>query len=214
MSAAYSANYNGENVAYGIAFDDPRGAVNLWLCETSSGVCAADFNLDGHRAIIMSSTSDEVSAGYAEGTNTYEDFWTLDFGRRSAFIAPSPIASASHIFLNDGFITFFLNYFDSASIAPQSVTLVLDGAPYSMTLDNGQSYRGSYELSQTLAASCRSYHFIVLDSTGQDWLYPETGDLRTFGEAGCTEDYLADPQLIFSDGFESGGTSAWSNTGP
>ena len=214
VSEAYSGNFNGENVSYFFAWDDPRDAVNLWLCETSQGVCNADGYIDGHRAIIMRSSSDEVSAGYAEGTNVYEDFWTLDFGINSAFVVPSPIASASHVFLNDGLITFFLNFFDPVFFAPQSVTLVLDGAPYSMVLDTGQSYRGSYKLSQTLATGCRSYHFIVLDSTGQDWLYPETGDLRTYGEGGCTEDYLAGPPLIFSDGFESGDTTEWSASVP
>jgi len=213
VNAAYSGNYSGENVAVGIGFDDPRGAVNLWLCETSSGFCATDFNLDGHRAMIMSLTHDEVGAGYAEGINDWDDFWTLDFGRDAAFTAPSPIASATHIFLDDGFITFFLNYFDAGLLAPQSVTLVLDGAQHSMPLDNGQSYRGSYKVALSLAAGCRSYHFIVLDSTGQDWLYPETGDLRTYREAGCTEDYLAGPPF-FSDGFESGDTTSWSKTVP
>ena len=39
------------------------------------------------------------------------------------------------------------------------------------------------------AAGCRSYHFEATTQGGLLWRFPASGELRTFGDGSCAEDY-------------------------
>jgi hypothetical protein len=54
----------------------------------------------------------------------------------------------------------------------------------------GTDTNGHWSLAQTMGTACRSYHFEAVDSAGNVWRYPASGELRTYGEGNCTEDYL------------------------
>jgi hypothetical protein len=59
-----------------------------------------------------------------------------------------------------------------------------------MALDLGSAQQGFYVLTQPEGAGCRSYHFRVTRDDGSVSRYPQVGQLRTFNEGGCTENYV------------------------
>jgi hypothetical protein len=179
----------GENIAAGQG--DPLGAMTAWLLDGSAASPAADGSgADGHRRNIMGSSFTQLGCGYAAG-GPYGKYWTQDFGRPSGSTTIcSPIAAGSHIKQGTS-INFLVTYYSSTNVAPQSANIVLAGTSVPLSLHLGTAARGTYRLSTPAGAACRSYHFEIRDSAGTLWRYPASGELRTFGEGSCAEDYTA-----------------------
>ncbi len=193
---AYYPTYSalGENIAAGYA--DPLTVVNGWLLDNVGSTPAADNSgSDGHRRNIMSSSFTQLGCGYATGSNTYGRYWTQDFARPLSGTGTvcSPIAAGSHLVqsASAGGVAFLANFYDAANLAPQSVSVVVNGATIPMTVHLGAAARGTYRATSALTGACRSYHFEARDSAGTLWRYPVRGELRTFGEGTCAEDYTA-----------------------
>jgi hypothetical protein len=188
--AVYYPSYSslGENIAAG--YSDPLTTVNGWLLDTVNGVPSADgAPTDGHRRNIMSAGFTQLGCGFATGPNPYTRYWTEDFGRPQVAAAIcSPIAAGSHLF-QTGVVSFLATYYDALNTAPQSASIVINGVSSPMALHLGTPARGTYRLTSPLTSSCRSYHFDFRDASGGAVRYPARGELRTFGEGGCTEDY-------------------------
>jgi hypothetical protein len=178
----------GENIAAGYPGPaDPRHAMSMWLCDASGGSCCADrTSCDGHRANIMNAGYRALGPGYAHVSGNYQNYWTQDFGGASD--APSvPLVDGSHLFFPGGRITFLANLVDSG--APRSVKLVLSGSEVTMDLDLGSAASGTYAASVAVGSACRAYHFVAVDATGVSWRYPAAGELQTYGEGSCADDW-------------------------
>jgi hypothetical protein len=189
--AAFYPTYSalGENIAAG--YGDPVSTMNGWLLDTvGSGPAADNSGSDGHRRNIMSSSFTQLGCGYASGPNSYGRYWTQDFGRPlgGSGTVCSPMAAGSH-FIQTGSVGFLANFYDAGNVAPQSVSVVINGTSTPMTVYLGAAARGTYRATSPTTTGCRSYHFEARDSAGTLWRYPTRGELRTFGEAGCVEDY-------------------------
>jgi len=85
-------------------------------------------------------------------------------------------------------LTFWLNYYETG--APHEVRIVINGSPATMTLAIGSDQSGLYTATATTGSECESYHFEAVDSYGQGWRYPGTGEFQTYGINGCAKDYL------------------------
>lgn len=205
--ASYYPNYStiGENIAAGYA--DPLSSLNGLILDNVGGAPSADgAPTDGHRRNIMSSSYTQLGCGYASGPNTYGRYWTQDFGRpQSNTTICSPIASASHI-IQTGSVVFLSNFYDAQNAAPQSANIIVNGITSPMSIYLGAAARGTYRFSSPATASCRSYHFEFRDAAGASWRYPARGELRTFGEGPCSEDYLATTIPSCAADFDGTGT--------
>lgn len=179
-----------ENIAAGYA--DPLSSLNGLILDNVGGVPSADgASTDGHRRNIMSSNYTQLGCGYATGPNTYGRYWTQDFGRpQGTTTICSPIAAASHI-IQTGSVVFLANFYDAQNAAPQSANIVVNGVTSPASVYLGTAARGTYRFASPTTTSCRSYHFEIRDAAGTLWRYPARGELRTFGEGPCSEDYLA-----------------------
>lgn len=181
-----------ENIAAG--YFDPLSTINALLLDNVNNVPAPDRSSnDGHRRNIMSSSYTQIGNGYATGTNPYTRYWTQDFGRpQGSTPVCSPIPSGSH-YVASGNVIFLVNYYDANNAAPQSARIVINGAPTTLPLFLGTAARGTYRhaLPTAIGIGCRSYHFEIVDAAGTLHRYPARGELRSFGENGCGEDYIA-----------------------
>lgn len=172
INAGYTGYAWMENIAAG--YSTPQAVMSAWIISP------------GHRAAIMNGSATELGVGHAVILSHY---WVQDYGVRT-FAVTSPIASGSHIIPASGQIRFMVNVDDPAGTAPpQSVSLFLNGVSQTMPLHMGTADRGTYGLTVPTATACRSYYFRVVAANGQIWRYPASGEYRTFGEGGCTQDY-------------------------
>lgn len=179
----------GENIAAGYPGPaDPRYAMSMWLCDASGGNCCADrAGCDGHRSNIMNGGFRAMGPGHAHVSGNYQNYWTQDFGGASD--APAlPLVDGSHVFFPAGRITFLANFVDAA--APRSLDLVLSGSAVTMSLDLGAAASGTYAASVAVGSGCRGYHFVVVDAAGGSWRYPASGELQTYGEGSCADDWV------------------------
>ncbi len=178
----------GENIAAGYA--TAKGFVEGLLCDASGGQCAQDKTSQaGHRTNIMSTGFASLGTGGAsdtKGTGRY--YWVQDFASNEPESKP-PLVAGCHDFLAAGKTSFLLNYRDTGNQPPLSVQVVVDGIPYSMTLDLGTPAAGTYRLDMAKAASCRQYYFQAVTASGQAWRYPGPGVFLTDGEGTCSADY-------------------------
>jgi len=182
-----SALFLAENIAAGIS--TPKAAIDLLICESANPAnCATDKTVyDGHRQNIMNANAKELGTGYYYYAGSpYGYYWVQDFGATALPIFQPPIVSGTHMVLNSQ-LTFWLNYY--AAAAPQEVRLVINGSSVSMTLAIGSAQSGLYTATAGADSVCQSYHFEAVDSSGQGWRYPGTGEFRTYGINSCTEDY-------------------------
>ncbi|MGB5217272.1 MAG: carboxypeptidase regulatory-like domain-containing protein [Smithella sp.] len=182
-----SAMFLAENIAAGLS--SPKAAIDLLICESANPAnCATDKTTnDGHRQNIMSPNAKELGAGYYYyASSPYGYYWVQDFGATALPIFQPPIVAGAHMALNAQ-QTFWLNYY--AAAAPQEVRLVINGSTITMTLAIGSAQSGLYSVTAGADSVCQSYHFEAVDSSGQGWRYPGTGEFRTYGINSCTEDY-------------------------
>jgi hypothetical protein len=178
----------GENIAAGYpAPADPRFAMNMWLCDESGSACCADgASCDGHRRNMMSGSWRALGTGYGYAAGSpYQNYWTQDFGGASDSSEP-PLVDGSHLLIGSE-VVFLANWADAA--APRSISVVVDGAATTLTLDLGGATRGTWSARMARATACRSYHLTAVDGAGTPWRYPTTGEFRTFGEGNCAEDW-------------------------
>jgi uncharacterized protein YkwD len=187
-----SATFLAENIAAGTGLTSPKAAVELLICDyvPELGNCATDKTTgDGHRQNIMNAHAKELGNGYYYySSSPYDYYWVQDFGATTLLIFQPPIVSGAHMAIN-GQLTFWLNYY--APAAPQAVRLVINGSPTTMMLAIGSAQSGLYIATAAADSVCRSYHFEAVDSSGQGWRYPGTGEFRTYGINSCTEDYTS-----------------------
>jgi hypothetical protein len=178
----------GENIAAGQP--SSLAVLNGLICDKLPPLtqCADDRSKhDGHRSNIMSKSFNLLGTGYIQKSNSdYERFWVQDFGGHPLSDL-SPTIAGSHLVL-DSKLAFFLNYFDDSN--PQSVSLVLDGTTYSMTLDSGMGKAGTYaHFINPSSSACSFYYFEAISGDGASWRFPKEGHFGTFNVGDCQSDY-------------------------
>jgi uncharacterized protein YkwD len=169
-----------ENIAYG--YSDSFAALLAFLAD---GGAPDHSSGDGHRRNIMNGGLREIGCGYVHISRPY---YVQDFGGGAPDFS-TPIAAASHLFLNGGTTSFFANFYDPGGPAPRQATLVLDGEPQDLSLSLGQPAQGTYSVELPRASECRAYFFEFVDGDGVTWRYPESGAYATTGEGGCSLEY-------------------------
>ncbi len=143
----------------------------------------------GHRTNIMSPNFLEAGNGYCyDFTTDYDNWYTTDFGAQDGFVAPPSLVDGTHLFLASGTTSFWANYYSSEGTAVASAKVYVEGVSY----DLSQDLTGTWSVDLPSGDGCRSYTFQFVDGEGETLWYPVVGSLRTWGEGGCTEDYLDD----------------------
>jgi len=181
----------GENIAAGNSAS--LATLRQWIIEGTTCPPPADGSgSDGHRANIMNSNYHELGVGYAYNSAAmYDHYWTQDFAGNASAYADRCLVSGSHDFsLATNKASFLLNYFDGTGKAPSVKSVVVGGVSNAMTLWMGAPSRGTYRVDLAKGSACRNYYFAFVDGNSTACRYPEAGVLVTFGEGGCTNDYL------------------------
>ena len=180
-----SGNYWGENIAYNSP--NSLSVLKLWLLENTKPPYPLDNTADGHRKNIMNSAFLESGTGLSLRPSDKAPYWTQDFGNGTNASSNIPIPAASHYFFKSSEITFIANVFTKSTV--QSVSVALDGTNRSMSLEMGTQSRGTYILSLPRSTNCRKYYFLVKTGDNVTWRYPAEGELVTYGEGNCTDNY-------------------------
>jgi hypothetical protein len=160
---------------------DPNQAFYLWLFEPSSSTTCTFSQANGHRWLILKSTSAvgagvSVPSGYSVG----------DFGPGAA---PAKIPSGSHYPRQSASVDVWANWYDTAGPAVARVNV--DGACTPMSLGRGTVQNGAYRATFTnVASGCHRYYFEFKDASNQAVTYPSTGSLG-IGAAGACMDWDA-----------------------
>ncbi|MDX1764293.1 MAG: CAP domain-containing protein [bacterium] len=175
-----------ENLAAGTM--DPMESMNLLLCE-GYPPCEPDLSSgDGHRQSMMALGARELGTGYALGaSSTYKRYWVQDFASNTPTTEP-PLVAGSHVTM-DGYVFFLLNYAANDGQGPRDIRIVLDGLVYPLDLHLGDVAAGTYAIALSDFSGCSTYYFEAVDGTGDGWRYPGSGELATYGVAGCQLDY-------------------------
>jgi len=180
-----------ENIAAG--YGSPESVMHGWICDlykdsTGKTVCCPDGqSCDGHRRNIMASGYQALGVGWAyQQGSTYHDYWTQDFGG-VAEANSSPLVDGSHLTPSGAQLTFFANYY--ATTAPRSVTLVLGADRLTMSVALGTAAKGTWSVTAAASGACRTYHFEASDPSGTSWRYPQSGNLVTFQDGSCQDDF-------------------------
>lgn len=185
VESYYSAyGWIAENISTGQS--RPQFAMRSWIYDRG----AADKSTgDGHRKNIMNGIYVHIGTGFA--LDGRDEYWTEDFGGSPSadHTPPHAIPAACHLFQDSGQTLFMMNYVDQGGQAPQSVQVVVDWQRHALSLEMGESARGTYTVSLARAADCRQYHFEAVDADGTAWRYPSSGYLYTYLEGGCSSDY-------------------------
>ncbi len=191
QSYYHEVGAEGENIAAG--YSTPFSAIVALILD---GGALDGTGGAGHRTNIMSTLFHEMGAGYGYGAgSTYHSYYTEDFGGGAADFT-SPLAAGTHMFTGDGNTTFMASYRSGGGVPVQTAELVVDGASHPMSLDFGAATQGTWRCILPTAGSCRTYYFKFTDTHAAVWLYPEAGQLRSFGEGGCAEDYVSTPVAV------------------
>jgi hypothetical protein len=180
-----SGNYWGENIAFNSS--SSLSVLKLWLLENTRSPYPLDNTADGHRKNIMNSGFVESGAGLSLRPSDKAPYWTQDFGNGTNTSSNIPIPAASHYFFKSSEITFIANVFTKFTV--QSVSVALDGTNRPMSLEMGTQSRGTYILSLPRGTNCRKYYFLVKTGDNATWRYPAEGELVTYGEGNCIDNY-------------------------
>jgi hypothetical protein len=178
-----------ENIAAGNG--SPESVTHGLICDHDQtlGACCPDGqSCDGHRRNIMSSSYLAMGVGWAyKEVDTYHSYWTQDFGG-VAEANPSPLVDGSHLTPSGAQLTFFANYY--ALAAPNGfVTLVLGADRLDMSVALGSAAKGTWSVTAAASGACRTYHFEAIDASGNSWRYPQSGNLVTFQDGSCQDDF-------------------------
>jgi hypothetical protein len=186
---SYYSPYQNISEVNAAGYFNPQLAVKAWL--EDQGLPDGSGG-DGHRQILMSSNFIEAGAGFTyDPGSTFDRWYTVDLGRRNEVPTPAFLVEGVHLFINDGFTTFWANFYTSSSTSPQAVAVFVEGNSHEMTQHLGEtSGSGSWSIDLPAGDDCRSYVFQFIDHAGQAHWYPQAGALRTMGEGSCAEDYI------------------------
>lgn len=157
-----------------------------WWADLKARNCPDD-TLAIRQELFLVERNLTVGKGFAPVSGDVASYWTMLFSDVGPTTPQPPIASASHFFFRDE-LYFGLNA--ELALSPQAVYLVLDGVRHTLPLDLGATTRGMYAIKMPETAGCRSYYMLLVDDAGAIWRYPGRGSFRTYGEGGCTEDYV------------------------
>lgn len=158
---------------------DPNQAFYLWLFENAPDPTCTFSSANGHRWLILKSTSAvgagvSVPSGYSVG----------DFGPGAA---PAKIPSGSHYPRQSASVDVWANWIDTAG--PTVARVNVDGVCTPMTLGRGTTLNGAYRATLTnVATGCHRYYFEYKDAANQAVTYPTTGSLG-LGPAGTCADW-------------------------
>jgi hypothetical protein len=195
QAAGYTeGNSWAENIA--VYNSQPRVTVNQWLCDRTSEdggapFCCADGDpCDGHRANIMNAAYTELGVGYGYNvSSTWDHYWVQDFGNGPRDTATPFITGSHSLSVQSGQVSFLAVNLDSGAGTP-TISVVVDGAQYAMTLNLGTDKRGMYRVDLAATSGCRSYYFVMTDADGTTWRYPGSGQFRTYSEGSCAEEFV------------------------
>ncbi len=179
----------GENIVAGNIVTPYRAVVIL----LEDGGALDGTSEAGHRTNIMSPGFMEAGNGYCyDPATSYDNWYTTDFGTQEGFVAPPSLVDGTHLFITSGTTSFWANYYDPDGTAVSSAKVFVEGVSY----DLSQDLLGTWSIDLPSGSDCRSYTFQFVDGEGQTLWYPVVGSLRTWGEGGCTEDYLDDSSAV------------------
>jgi hypothetical protein len=185
------------------AVDDRTPAAELiWSCDTNATWLSFDFEtavLSGTPASEDSGTYYvKISVGDGEGGFDYRNF-TITVPR--PYVPPEPEEPKNNKpKLSDGKMTptsgdteteftFSINYSDEDGDPPASITIVIDGIPYTMSKKGGENASdGIYEYKTTLTEGIHNYYFEANDSK----INAEPSDTTPT----VTEDAVITPEII------------------
>lgn len=159
-------NYPASGEVGAAGYGDGWSAVVGWITE-----CAGS---DGHRSLVTSGSFDQAGLGFSRGSG---GCWsTFSFSDLASGGGPPPrLVAGVHRPQTGTSFDFYVNYYDPGG-APQSISLVLDGACMPMTKEIGTSAgNATYKASQTVSSGCHEYWFLASDSSGTRQVWPEVG---------------------------------------
>ncbi|BHH85306.1 CAP domain-containing protein [Desulforhopalus sp. 52FAK] len=178
-----TSGYIAENVATGFSTGF-KTVIQLLRDDIGKDPAADNSSGDGHRKNIMNSQYQDFGPGYAySSSRAWYHFWVQDFGGGPHDYYA--IASGSHLYLSDGYISFMATYYDPDGNAPQSAQVVINGVPYELNHHLGSSSNGSYQLQLADDNDCLDYYFQFVDSDNSSWRYPETTELSNNPDQAC-----------------------------
>ncbi len=158
----YDGNTIGENIAWG--YDSPYSAViEGWMCSS------------GHRSNMMSGNFNEL------GTGVSGEYYTQDFGRGNipnrgmgiGIHLPSEPRQDAQLYVD----------FD-ASVVPDELYAVVDGARVDLALALGTDTRGVWGATVPAGSGCQPYYFVATSGTYEE-TWPEEG---SYGWGDCAWD--------------------------
>ncbi|KAJ6239287.1 hypothetical protein M0813_25169 [Anaeramoeba flamelloides] len=159
----------------------------FYFCQDGNGQVGANCKTDSNnpyiREKVMHEDINESGAGYNMTTeitvfHRYKIDWEAAY--RSAFEQPEhPVATASHLFDYQANIKFLLNYYESSNgEQPEWVAVSWNDGTWN-TYRMVESGFGTYTYTGTRFEDCYPYFYIIKDSNGKIWRYPEDQNLRT-----------------------------------
>jgi hypothetical protein len=177
-----------ENIAAG--YGSPESVMQGWICDYDKilkACCPDGQSCDGHRRSIMGAGYQALGVGWAyQQGSTYGDYWTQDFGGKADGATP-PLVDGSHLTPSGTQLTFFANYVGTGD--PREVTLVLGSDRLAMSVALGSASKGTWSVTAAASGACRTYHFEATDAAGSSWRHPQSGDLVTFQDGTCQDDF-------------------------
>ncbi len=93
--------------------------------------------------------------------------------------------SYSAIFAPENEPTFGLSYYLEGGSAPDLAEVVIEGESHDLGLTYDVENRGTYETTLILDPGCHRYYFRLIDSNGDEHLYPTTGTLGAGVQSDC-----------------------------
>lgn len=182
-------NLAGNNIGAGSAAIDPLFSTGAYLFDAHNGAPAPDGSgFDGHRWNIMYGNYLHLGVGHVHDPASQLLYYqSQDFGRPNDLntaVMCTPFIMGSHVFLYNTFPAqddhFLLDYY--APDPAQSVSVVVCGVSYPMTLHLGTTAKGTYRFTIPMIDHCRFYHFEATDSVGNPHRYPSHGEFYTYWE--------------------------------
>ncbi len=165
---------------------------NLVTTTTTGPIAMRDANRaflasNGHRRSMLAADLTEFGVGHTfdptkGDANRHGQVTELFCGAADVQIPAVPNGIMVPPTADDPEFTFLANFYSAVGNAPRSTMVMIDGAPYPMTLLSGTVAHGTYTLKLSLDAKLKhSYFFHFVDSEGNDayWAPPGT---RLLGE--------------------------------
>ncbi|KAJ6235181.1 hypothetical protein M0813_03865 [Anaeramoeba flamelloides] len=210
LSDAGYTNYNNlKTTNIGLAYLDGDSFLlcKFLFCEDGYGrvgtYCKADNNNPSLRKKAMFEDVNEAGAGY--NFTTELEVWyrykiDLEETNKQSFVQPEhPVVAGSHVFDYQANIKFILSYYESSNgEQPEWAAVAWQADGEWQVYRLVESGFGTYTYTGTRFTECLPYFFMVKDSKGNIWRYPEDQNLRTANWVG-DEDTCAGLSTVPSD---------------